>query len=124
VTGPVDLDIVRGVLEQYGRLSVESTLALVAEVEALRVLQGFHKGTEESWRVTADEARGEAARLRAALAFYADPETYHAVAFMFDPPCGGFDQDFSEVDHPHYRRHMPGKTARDALRSPTARGES
>jgi hypothetical protein len=52
----------------------------------------------------------------AALAFYADPGSYHAVAFHFDPPCGGFAEDFSE-DHgePFYDRPMPGATARRAL---------
>lgn len=27
------------------------------------------------------------------LEFYADPDTYFAVGFWFDPPCGGFDED-------------------------------
>lgn len=51
-----------------------------------------------------------------ALKFYADPATYHAVGFWFDPPCGGFDEDFS-ADHgdEFYQREMPGKTAREAL---------
>ena len=51
-----------------------------------------------------------------ALEFYADPETYHACAFYFDPPTGGFDDDFDE-DHGHedYDRPMPGKLARTTL---------
>ena len=55
-------------------------------------------------------------RLREALAFYADPDTYFAIAFWPDPPCGDFIEDFSE-DHgdPFYNRAMPGRTARDAL---------
>lgn len=57
----------------------------------------------------------EIAGLRSALEFYADPETYFAVAFLFDPPCGGFESDFSEVDHPHFDL-WPGKLARAALR--------
>jgi len=51
------------------------------------------------------------------LAFYANPGNYHAVAFMFDPPCGGFADDFDE-DHGEtllYNRPMPGKRAREAL---------
>jgi len=52
-----------------------------------------------------------------ALAFYALPENYHAIAFIADGPAGAFTDDFSE-DHydEFYDRPMPGKTARDALR--------
>jgi len=62
------------------------------------------------------ELLDERDRLREALAFYADPGTYHAVAFLFDRPCGGFEEDFSR-DHgdDFYERSMPGKTAREAL---------
>lgn len=51
-----------------------------------------------------------------ALSWYADPEFYHAVGFWFDPPCGGFDEDFSS-DHGNefYKRDMPGKLARKTL---------
>ena len=51
-----------------------------------------------------------------ALAFYADPATYHALAIWADPPCGDFVNDYSE-DHgdDFYDRPMPGKTAREAL---------
>lgn len=53
-----------------------------------------------------------------ALAFYADPGTYHAVAFFFDPPCGGFDEDFdAEHGDDFYDRDMPGKRARAALKA-------
>ncbi len=63
-----------------------------------------------------EELEAENARLREALEFYADPETYHAVGFWFDPPCGGFMEDFdSEHGDPFYNRDMPGKTARAAL---------
>ena len=51
-----------------------------------------------------------------ALVFYADPETYHAVGFRFDPPTGGFDEDFDELHgHEFYDRPMPGATARRVL---------
>ena len=50
-----------------------------------------------------------------ALAFYADPENYHAIAFIPDRPTGAFMEDFSKVDHPHYDRKMPGKEARKAI---------
>lgn len=51
------------------------------------------------------------------LGFYADPETYHACSFLFDPPTGGFDEDFGqEHDHEDYDRAMPGKMARETIR--------
>jgi hypothetical protein len=54
--------------------------------------------------------------LEEALDFYADPETYHAIAFWFDPPCGGFAEDFDEDHGGDYDRPMPGKLARVTLR--------
>lgn len=49
--------------------------------------------------------------------FYADPENYHAISFLFDRPCGGFADDFDEDHgHPDYNRPMPGKLARGLLR--------
>lgn len=55
--------------------------------------------------------------LTEALEFYADPSTYHACGFMFDPPTGGFDKDF-DANHGDnfYDRPMPGKTARGVLK--------
>lgn len=50
-----------------------------------------------------------------ALAFYADPATYHAIAFMADPPCGQFMDDFSNDHGDEYDRPMPGHLARQAL---------
>lgn len=51
--------------------------------------------------------------LEEALMFYADPENYHAIKFIGDPPCGSFIDDFSEVNN--YNRPMPGKLARETL---------
>lgn len=46
-----------------------------------------------------------------ALAFYANPETYFAIAFLGDPPCGPFVKDFEKT-----RLGLkPGKKARAAL---------
>lgn len=50
-----------------------------------------------------------------ALQVYADPETYHAIAFMADRPAGEFADDFSKVPGSGYDRPMPGKRARKAL---------
>lgn len=47
------------------------------------------------------------------LALYADPESYHAVAFMADRPAGWFADDFSHDKN--YGRGMPGKEARKTL---------
>ncbi len=64
-------------------------------------------------------------RLEAAertLEFYARPETYHAVLFLSDPPCGEFMEDFAALsddwqplDGGHYLRPMPGARARAHL---------
>jgi len=59
--------------------------------------------------------RKQISALAEALSFYADPESYHAIAFIGDPPCGEFSDDFSDVDHYHYDRPMPGKLARETL---------
>jgi len=55
-------------------------------------------------------------KLVRALTFYADPETYHACSFYFDPPTGGWDTDF-DYNHGNdfYQREMPGKRARAAI---------
>ena len=47
------------------------------------------------------------------LALYANPNSYHAVAFMADRPAGWFADDFSHDKN--YGRRMPGKEARKAL---------
>lgn len=53
-----------------------------------------------------------------ALAEYADPETYHAIAFMADRPAGSFADDFDRKHgHEFYDRPMPGKLARSTLKS-------
>lgn len=53
----------------------------------------------------------------AALDFYANPDTYFAIAFRADRPAGDFADDLSDVEkiNDHYDRPMPGKTARLAL---------
>jgi len=71
---------------------------------------------EAEEREQAAHARIEA--LEAALEFYANPETYHAIAMLGDRPCGEFADDFSEDEwtkESGYDRPMPGKIARAAL---------
>ena len=55
-------------------------------------------------------------KLVTAVTFYANPDTYFAIGFFPDKPCGGFLDDFSE-DHgsENYDRAMPGKLARQTL---------
>lgn len=64
-----------------------------------------------------NEEDEEAERMREALEFYADPDTYFGMSIICDPPCGDFYRDFDE-DHGNdfYDRAMPGKQARDALK--------
>jgi len=47
-----------------------------------------------------------------ALEFYADPETYFAIGFFPDPPCGAFVDDFEYLED----NIKPGKKARDTLK--------
>lgn len=63
----------------------------------------------------------ENAKLREALEYYADPETYHACMFLFDRPAGKFEEDFSS-DHGNqdYDRPMPGAIARHILANHSA----
>jgi hypothetical protein len=65
-------------------------------------------------------------RYKSALEFYADPDTYVAIGFFPDPPCGEFMEDFEEgrliaaqwqTDWTEQSpdRGRPGKRARAAL---------
>lgn len=67
------------------------------------------------WR---EEEVGNARRYEEALAFYATPESYHAITIIADPPCGGFYSDFGVHGSPSYQEGdmRPGHTARVALR--------
>ena len=56
--------------------------------------------------------RKQHAQILNTLDFYADPETYFAIAFIPDPPSGEFMDDFSDTS---YLGRKPGKMAREAL---------
>ena len=60
-----------------------------------------------------DQLRKERDALREALDFYADPQTYLAIGFLPDPPCGEFMEDWSDTGPEWGWR--PGKRARKAL---------
>ena len=68
--------------------------------------------TDDAERQKYQEALGVAVE---ALQLYANEENYHAIAFLFDRPCGNFANDFNRVKDSNYNRPMPGKTARAAL---------
>jgi chromosome segregation ATPase len=55
--------------------------------------------------------------LEEALEYYGNPDTYFAIAYFPDSPCGDFIEDFSD-DHgcDQYGRPMPGKLARKLLK--------
>lgn len=59
----------------------------------------------------------ERVRLTTALEFYADPDSYFAIAVIADRPAGAFADDFSLTeDCIGDVRERPGKHAREALR--------
>ena len=97
---------------------------LEADVEAMRtntILIRHAAGQEEhALHNIINSIKAERDRLREALEFYADPETYFGVAFMADRPCGDFVEDFEELTgelgHPDGGSwEKPGKRARAAL---------
>lgn len=55
--------------------------------------------------------------LREALEYYADPNTYFAIGFFPDFPCGDFINDFGNVfdEYEMVDSFKPGKKARAAL---------
>lgn len=60
------------------------------------------------------DPRDEAlAKAKEALEFYANPETYLAIGFFPDRPCGDFTDDFEDTGEECGIR--PGKCAREAL---------
>src|SRR4030067_1917109 len=68
------------------------------------------KQSQKDTRVASND--GLERMLVEALAFYADIETYFAIGFFPDRPCGKFMTDFEKTD----LGHKPGKCARKALR--------
>lgn len=60
----------------------------------------------------AAKAHATAVDLYETLEFYADPDTYFAVAIISDPPCGELIDDFSETPAFGFK---PGKRARECI---------
>ena len=65
-----------------------------------------------------DHLRAHVAALVQALEFYADPHTYFAWAFLSDPPCGDWGDDFEATEPEPYPQVKPGKRARAVLDAP------
>lgn len=81
---------------------------------ALASLQPPGREAEKLW--TEEEVCRHCDLLIDAILFYADPATYHAIAFLPDPPCGEFIDDFAtQTIDDFYERPMPGKMAREAI---------
>lgn len=76
------------------------------EIMRLRVQVSALEAERDKWHDIA-------INLAEALAFYADPDSYFAIAIMADRPCGEFADDVSKDET--YGRHMPGAKARAAL---------
>ena len=57
--------------------------------------------------------REQAIDIVEALTFYANPETYFAIGFLPDRPCGEFADDVSDTGEPYGWR--PGAKAREAI---------
>jgi len=72
-------------------------------------------GLVNALRAECEAMRVERDALAEALVFYADAETYFAIAFMGDPPHGEFLDDFDADNNMGVEK--PGKRARDALRA-------
>ena len=102
--------------EKAGRFDANKAAIECAESQraALRDLNAAHATIKlefERMRLDRADAWAKTARLAKSLVFYAEPGTYFAVAFTFDPPTGGFDDDFEETE----LGWKPGKRAREAL---------
>ena len=100
--------------------SIRTASRLAMDVAERDSLIEEYKAEIERLRIERDTVskplHAEIERLKTALEFYADPETYAAIAFLPDPPCGDFCKDFSD-DHGHdlLPGFRPGKRARAAL---------
>lgn len=98
---------------------IETSLtAARAEVERWEKAVDHHATIALEAAAECDALREENRRLREALEFYADPETYHAIMILADRPCGDFADDFSQdeiTEDLGYERPMPGKYAREVL---------
>ena len=111
-----------GVVEVHTVLEFIHRHACDAEREVERLKERGRKWCEAYGEagIDIDKLKADNERLREALEFYADPETYFAVAFMADRPCGEFADDRSEVTREIDGQcvYVPGQRARTTLAQP------
>jgi hypothetical protein len=101
---------------KHEMMCADQACRIVAEHRGQLLIE-IKETIKERDRAYADYAalRSKATRLRAAVEFYADPATYMAIAFLPDPPCGDFVEDFDDPDDPDLPGVRPGKLARATL---------
>ena len=102
-------DIVK-ILADFNNLSVEFK-KLEAENKRLDKLSDELDEEASKRQLKIFKLQDENKLLKEALEFYANPETYFAIGFMVDKPCGEFAEDCSETA----LGMKPGKKARVAL---------
>ena len=96
---------------RHNALAADHAQALKREEE-----RGYDKGVSDMAAQLAT-VTAENARLREALQFYANRETWIAVSLFADPPCGEIVYDFDvPPDEPNGETPRPGKRARAALK--------
>lgn len=103
-----------------GDMSLDDRTGAEMAIALIRSEADVSKRQRDEARAEADRLRALAVRLRDALAFYADPDTYFAVGFFPDPPCGAIMDDWSTHGTPGYAAddERPGWVARTALADP------
>jgi len=72
---------------------------------------GLNKDCLPCWQRHAEHLEKRLDKAAGVIRFYADPETYFAIGFFPDPPCGEFVHDFD--DQGPQLGNKPGKRARD-----------
>ncbi len=116
--GAIDLEPIKENWQHKGFAPRHTIMSLIAAVEALRERVAELEHGYDVWCKTANQqadmriaAEARVAALAGALEFYADPNTYTAIGFLADPPCGDFVDDFEVIGD----AGRPGKRARTVL---------
>lgn len=91
-------------------LELEQKLAMV---EGTSALASVGVDAHAALVTVAKEAEADVELLMQALCFYSAPDSYFAIAFIPDPPCGEFIEDFEDIDG----TPRPGKRARAAMKN-------
>lgn len=109
--------------ETIRRLTTENN-SLKAEVERLKTwieenpnntLVRIQKVTIDTQAIRLENLESQLQKAIEGLEFYADPDTYFAIAFIPDSPCGDFNSDFEIMDENGIEVDRAGKKARRTL---------